>query len=84
MLEVVIPPQEVFNDKTQEFGVIPGGTFKVEHSLVSLAKWESKWEKPFLSETQMNREETIDYIRCMTITQNVPEHLYKMIPEHVA
>lgn len=56
----------------------------LEHSLVSISKWESKWHKPFLSKERKSSEETIDYIKCMTITQNVPDETYKRLTnEHV-
>ncbi len=59
-----------------------GQTLKLEHSLVSLAKWESRWEKPFLSTNNMTNAEIIDYIRHMTITQNVNPLLYNYISQH--
>ena len=52
---------------------------QLEHSLVSISKWESKWCKPFLSKDVMTVEETIDYIRCMTLTQNVNPDVYNHI-----
>ena len=77
MLPITIPPQELFNEKTYEIIEIKGGTIQLEHSLMSLSKWERKWKKPFLSRrNNKNSEEFLDYIRCMTITQNVNEMLY--------
>lgn len=74
MLQLTIPQREWFNDATQEFIVFPQRVLKLEHSLISISKWESKWKKPFLKKDD-NRTyvESIDYIRCMTInTQNDP------------
>ena len=71
MLNIVVPDQEFFNEETQEFFTLKGQTLQLEHSLVSLSKWESKWNKPFLSKSEKTLKETIDYIKCMTITQNV-------------
>ena len=51
-------------------------TITLEHSLVSLSKWESKWCKPFLSKADKTNEEIVDYFRCMTITQNVDPKTY--------
>lgn len=51
-------------------------TITLEHSLVSLSKWESKWCKPFLTNADKTDEELIDYFRCMTITQNVDPNIY--------
>ena len=52
---------------------------QLEHSLVSLSKWESKWHKAFLTKTEKTEEEMRDYIRCMTITQNVDPDVYKYL-----
>lgn len=79
MLQLVIPDIETFDEGKSEFIIMKGQTIQVEHSLVSISKWESKWNKPFLSKTPKTVEETIDYIRCMTITQNVLSHIYNNI-----
>lgn len=76
MLEIVIPPREIWDDVHQQFFDFKGQKLCLEHSLVSLSKWESKWQKPFLSTTNKTSEEAIDYIRCMTITQNVDPMVY--------
>ena len=51
-------------------------TITLEHSLVSLSKWEAKWKKPFLGREPKTVEEFIDYVRCMTLTQNVDPDVY--------
>ena len=76
MLTITIPAGEMFDDKTQRFLSTKEQTLQLEHSLVSLSKWESKWNKPFLSKDNKTTEETLDYIRCMTITQNVDPDIY--------
>lgn len=77
MLRITIPATEQFNEQTMEFIQTEEQTLLLEHSLVSLAKWESKWCKSFLSSKQdKTYEETIDYIRCMTLTKNVDPNLY--------
>lgn len=83
MLKVTIPDIELFDDAKQEFVSFNGTTLQLEHSLVSLSKWESKWLKPFLAKEKKTSEETIDYIRCMTITQNVKDEIYEHIPGNV-
>lgn len=78
-LTVEIIPESWDADK-QEFIPAKTQTLQLEHSLVSVKKWESKWNRSFLSSKQpMTDEETIDYIRCMTITQNVNPDVYNHI-----
>lgn len=82
MLQLEIKPPELFDEKANRF--VPASapaTLRLEHSLVSLSKWESKWKKPFLNNDGMSAEETLDYIRCMTITQCVDPKIYDYITE---
>ena len=81
MLELNIPEIEVFDENSQEFINIKEQTLRLEHSLVSLSKWESKWCKPFLSKENKTLEETIDYIKCMTLTQNVDPRVYNILTQ---
>ena len=76
MLEITIPAYEMFNDETQEFIEERERVIQMEHSLISISKWESKWQKPFLSNVPKTPEETNDYLRCMTITKGVPDSAY--------
>lgn len=76
MLTIRIPDSEFFNEATNEFVKIKGTSLQLEHSLVSLSKWESKWCKPFLGPGKKTNEETIDYIRCMTINPTVQSDIY--------
>ena len=76
MLYITIPATEQWNEYKQEFIASKEITLQLEHSLVSLSKWESKWCKPFFSKADKTYEETIDYIKCMTITQNVKDEVY--------
>ena len=76
MLQITIPAIEMFDEQKQEFVSTKEQTLCLEHSLVSLSKWESKWHKAFLSKEPKTNEETIDYIKCMTITQNVDPNIY--------
>lgn len=76
MLKITIPAREAFNEETQTFVQNKEITICLEHSLVSISKWESKWHKPFLDDSKKTRKEDLDYIRCMTITQNVPDEVY--------
>lgn len=77
MLRITIPDVELWDEEKEEFVFRKGQTLQLEHSLVSLAKWESKWCKSFLSKKDKTYEETLDYIKCMTLTQNVDPDVYK-------
>lgn len=79
MLYITVPETELFDESSGEFISIKEQTLQLEHSLVSLSKWESKWNKSFLSKAEKTEEETIDYIKCMTITQNVKPEVYKCL-----
>ena len=79
MLYITIPATELFDENNDDFIYVNEQTLKLEHSLVSLSKWESKWCKPFFSKTEKTFEETIDYVRCMTLTQNVKPEVYKCL-----
>ena len=79
MLEIVIPESEQWDEVKQEFISTKEQTLKLEHSLVSLSKWESKWCQPFLSKKEKTVEQTIDYIKCMTLTQNVDPNVYNLL-----
>lgn len=79
MLTLTIPSIEQWDEVNERFVWTKEYTLQLEHSLVSLSKWESKWQKPFLSKEERTSEESIDYIRCMTITQNVEPEAYKYI-----
>ena len=83
MLQIKVPMGELMWDrKKQEFVEPEYRILTLEHSLVSLSKWESKWCKPFLDEKRkMTTEESIDYIRCMTLTQNVPPDTYSHLTQ---
>ena len=77
MLQITIPQTELWDESKQEFVSLKEQTLQLEHSLVSLSKWESKWNKSFLSSREKTYEETIDYIKCMTLTPNVKPEVYR-------
>lgn len=76
MLTITVPAAEFWNPIANEFINTKTCVLALEHSLVSISKWESKWNKPFLSKNEKTDEEMIDYIRCMTLTQNVDPQVY--------
>ena len=80
MLELKIPRSEVYLENEECFVEIKPVVLKLEHSLVSISKWEAKWHKPFLDpKTSKTFDESIDYVRCMTINQNVDPLTYTVI-----
>lgn len=83
MLTVTIPGFEMYNSATNEFIEVKEQELTLEHSLVSISKWESKWKKAFIGPDTKTNEETIDYIRCMTVNKNVDPIVYSHIPNSV-
>lgn len=79
MLYITVPANEIWDETICEFTLVKEQTLQLEHSLVSLSKWESKWHKPYYSKEDKTYEETLDYIRCMTITQNVKPEVYRCL-----
>lgn len=77
MLQIEVPIiQERWDEVKEEFIEPEYQVLQLEHSLVSLSKWESKWHKPFYSKTKLSDEEMLDYIKCMTLTKNVNPDVY--------
>lgn len=79
MLTLVIPAVELYDEEKEEFVSSKETILHLEHSLVSVSKWESKWHKSFLSKDSKTVEESKDYIRCMTITKNVDPFIYTLL-----
>lgn len=76
MLQITIPGRELFDDKTQEFFELKPTTIELEHSLVSLSKWEQTFEKPFLGSDKKTTEETLGYVEAMTLTEGIDPTVY--------
>lgn len=70
MLRLVVG-EDGFNDETQEFIVIDPVVVDFEHSLVSLSKWESEYQKPFLSSVERTNAEIFGYVKAMVVTPGV-------------
>lgn len=82
MLPIIIPAQnDVWDPKKKEFCQFKETKLMLEHSLVSMKKWEQKHHKPFLGDYEKTDEEMYDYIRCMTITQNVDDDIYYLLSQ---
>lgn len=83
MLRVVVPKREFFDEENSRFIYSDEVVLELEHSLASLSKWEAKWKKPFLSnKADKTKEETIDYLKCMTLNE-VDDSVYETLPPEV-
>ena len=79
MLQIDVPSKEFYDEKTETFVQTKATTLILEHSLLSISKWEAKYHKPFLSykkDDKRTSSEILDYIKCMTLNKNVPEEVY--------
>ena len=81
MLKIIVPAMEYYDEVNNEFIQFKEQVLQLEHSLVSISKWEAKWHKPFLDGKEKTLEQVIDYVRCMTITQNVKPEVYTRLTE---
>ena len=81
MLQIIIQGTEMFDERTNKFIIVKGATLQLEHSLVSLSKWESKWKTHYLNNSDITPEMSIDYVRCMTTTQNVDPRVYEHLTQ---
>jgi len=79
MLTITVPGDEFFDEDSQEFLTRNDTTLELEHSLVSLSKWESEFEKPFINSKDKTPEEMFAYVKAMTLTPNVPEEVFRKL-----
>nr|DAO45773.1 MAG TPA: hypothetical protein [Caudoviricetes sp.] len=75
MLYISVASGELFDEATYSFIQVKPTVIQLEHSLLSISKWESKWKKPFMG-TKLTADEYLDYVRCMTINKNVDPNIY--------
>lgn len=84
MLTITIPGEEFFNEETNEFGYGEEVVLQLEHSLVSLSKWEARFEKPFLGPQEKTSEELLGYIEAMVLTENYDKgSLFRLSEENL-
>lgn len=82
MLKIVVPESEMYDEVNQCFIYTSETELHLEHSLLSISKWESKWHEPFISTTKTDNkteEQRVDYIRCMTLNKNVDPAIYSCL-----
>ncbi len=79
MLKLTIPAGEMWDEANEQFISVKETTLSLEHSLVSISKWESKYKKSFINSKDKTPEELLDYIKFMTLTQNVPDIVYSFM-----
>lgn len=77
-LPIVVPAHDFFNEKTNEIISYPSCTLRLEHSLLSISLWESIWHIPFF-DSEKTTEQTISYIKCMTLNKNVEDNVYERL-----
>lgn len=85
-LQVVVPMKELYDEQNNKFIYVKETTLTLEHSLVSLHKWEQRWKKPFLKEgvlQELGPVAMMDYVKCMTINKGVDDNVYIAMPENV-
>jgi hypothetical protein len=81
VLRIEVPVSEVYDDDKEEFITVATTVLELEHSLVSLSKWESFYEKPFLSTMEKTPEQLFNYVVMMTLTPDVPLEVFKNLSE---
>lgn len=83
MFKTVIPGGSFFDERKNRFIEVERTPIQLEHSLLSISRWESKWNRSFFNDGPKTDEEQLDYIVCMTVNQNVNPMVYKVIPRNI-
>ena len=78
-MRLIIPARDdLWDESTGTFISMKEQVLHLEHSLISLSKWESKVKKPFLSSSNKTAEEWLFYNKCMTLNQ-LSDYVYNFI-----
>lgn len=78
-LVIQTPDKEYYDERTNTFSYVNGTTLKLEHSLVSISKWESRWHKPYLGRNEKTTEEFLDYINCMSLSGPIDQSVLRSL-----
>lgn len=81
MLPIHIKSGTLFDEKTFEFIHVKDTNLKLEHSLISVSKWETEWKIPFLTDKEKTKQQLDDYIRCMSISGDIDPNAIKLISQ---
>lgn len=85
MIRILLPEKELYDEVNNKFAYLPSRELILEHSLVSISKWESKWHKSFLNTDDKSFDEVMDYIKCMCVEELEDENdLYRLSEENVS
>lgn len=85
MLTIIVTDVENFDENTQSFMETKGFIIELEHSLASISKWESEFEKPFLASDPKTQDESLGYIRCMCLGSDVTtDMLSRLSPKQMS
>lgn len=83
MLTLMVPGLELFDETTYEIRTMKEQKIQLEHSLISVSRWEAKWHEAFLTDKPKTREQMIDYIRCMSVSNVLDDDFYNNLPDNI-
>lgn len=85
MLKLIVPGAELYNEVTKEFVKTETTSLQLEHSLLAISKWESKFAKAFLTQSEKTTEEGLAYVKAMIIDSDVPDEvLHQLSSENLS
>jgi hypothetical protein len=81
MLKLIVGKEDLYDEATEEFRSSEPTVLELEHSLVSLSRWESKWELPFLGKKEKTTEQSLDYVRCMALDGEIAPEVWSLLTD---